>query len=113
MILRALQKDPKERYQSAGDLRIDLANLATGTIPIYPRQVSSPNWRRWLAIAIAAAVVFVSAGVLWMRHRAEHLAPEERMMAVLPFESVANDAPTNALGLGLTDTVTAKTGASR
>ena len=29
-------------------------------------------------------------------------------MAVLPFESVANDAPTNALGLGLTDTVTAK-----
>ena len=29
-------------------------------------------------------------------------------MAVLPFESVANDAPTNALGLGLTETVTAK-----
>src|SRR5205085_3722148 len=31
VILRALQKDPRERYQSAGDLRIDLANLATGT----------------------------------------------------------------------------------
>jgi tetratricopeptide (TPR) repeat protein len=30
------------------------------------------------------------------------------MMAVLPFESVANDPPTNALGLGLTETVTAK-----
>ena len=29
-------------------------------------------------------------------------------MAVLPFESVANDPPTNALGLGLTETVTAK-----
>jgi len=38
VILRALQKDPKERYQSAGDLRIDLSNLATGTAPIYPRQ---------------------------------------------------------------------------
>jgi tetratricopeptide (TPR) repeat protein len=108
VILRALQKDPKERYQSAGDLRIDLANLATGTAPIYPKQPSALNWPRWLAIMIAAAVVFVSSGVLWMRHRAEHLAPEERMMAVLPFESVANDAPTNALGLGLTDTVTAK-----
>lgn len=29
-------------------------------------------------------------------------------MAVLPFQSVANDASTNALGLGLTETVTAK-----
>jgi len=110
VILRALQKDPKERYQSAGDLRIDLANLATGTAPIYPKQASAPNWRRRLPIMIAAAVVFVivGAGVWWMRHRAGPLIPEERMMAVLPFESVANDAPTNALGLGLTDTVTAK-----
>jgi tetratricopeptide (TPR) repeat protein len=109
VILRALQKDPKERYQSAGDLRIDLANLATGTAPIYPKRAPAPNWRR-LAIMIAAAVVcaIVSVGVWWMRHRAEQLAPEERMMAVLPFESVANDAPTNALGRGLTDTVTAK-----
>lgn len=30
------------------------------------------------------------------------------MMAVLPFESLANDAPGNALGLGLTETVTSK-----
>src|SRR5208283_1705554 len=110
VILRALQKDPKERYQSAGDLRIDLANLATGTAPIYPKQAPAHNWPRWLPITIAAAVVLVivGAGVWWMRHRAGPLAPEERMMAVLPFESVANDAPTNALGLGLTDTVTAK-----
>jgi len=106
VILRALQKDPKERYQSAGDLRIDLTNLATGTMSIYSRQVPSPSWRRWLLIA--AAVVFVSVGAWWQRHRGEPPAPEQRMMAVLPFESVANDPPTNALGLGLTETVTAK-----
>ena len=41
VILRALQKDPKERYQSAGDLRIDLANLATGTAPIYAKKASA------------------------------------------------------------------------
>ncbi len=57
VIPRALQKDPRERYQSAGDVRIDLANLATGTMPIYPRQKSSPDWWRWLAIAMAAVVV--------------------------------------------------------
>jgi tetratricopeptide (TPR) repeat protein len=107
VILRALQKDPRERYQSAGDLRIDLANLATGTIPIYPRQVSSPNWWRWLAIAMAAVVV-AGLGAWWLRHRSGAPALDARMMAVLPFESVANDGPTNALGRGLTETVTAR-----
>jgi tetratricopeptide (TPR) repeat protein len=110
VILRALQKDPKERYQSAGDLRIDLANLATGTAPIYATQAPALKWRRGLLIftVIAAAVVIVGAGGWWMRHRVHAVAPEQKMMAVLPFESTANDAPTNALGLGLTETVTAK-----
>ena len=106
VILRALQKDPKERYQSAGDLRIDLANLASGTVPIYPRPRPALGWRQWLVVAMAA--VLLGGGIWWMRHRGGVTASEERMMAVLPFESVANDAPTNALGLGLTQTVTAK-----
>jgi tetratricopeptide (TPR) repeat protein len=110
VILRALQKDPKERYQSAGDLRIDLANLATGTVPIYPRPVPRLTWRLNLQIwlLIAAVVILAGTGAWWLRHRGETPAPEGRMMAVLPFESVASDAPTNALGLGLTETVTAK-----
>jgi Tfp pilus assembly protein PilF/TolB-like protein len=107
VILRALQKDPKERYQSAGDLRIDLANLATCTTPVYPKQVSSPNSLLWMAIAILTAVV-IGLGALWLRHRSEVQVLDARMMAVLPFESVAGDAPTNALGRGLTETVTAR-----
>jgi serine/threonine protein kinase/tetratricopeptide (TPR) repeat protein len=106
IILRTLQKDPTERYQSAGDLRIDLASLATGTTPIYPKPPSSTMWRRWLAIAIAVLVVF--GLIAWLRHRSKAPALDARMMAVLPFESVANDATTNALGLGLTETVTAR-----
>jgi serine/threonine protein kinase/tetratricopeptide (TPR) repeat protein len=106
VILRALQKDPKERYQSAGDLRIDLANLATGTMPIYPRPEPSVKWGRWALASLA--VVLIGAGIWWKQHPGEPFAPGERMMAVLPFEAVANDPPTNALGLGLTETVTAK-----
>ena len=106
VILRALQKDPKERYQSAGDLRIDLANLATGTMPIYPKPAPSVKWGRWALASLA--IVLIGAGFWWKIHPARPSGPEERMMAVLPFESVANDAPTNALGLGLTETVTAK-----
>jgi len=107
VILRALQKDPKERYQSAGDLRIDLANLATGTAPIYSQQSPASTWRWWAAIVVAA-VMLIGAGAWWVRHAMERAATEVKMMAVLPFESVANDAPTNALGLGLTETVSAK-----
>jgi tetratricopeptide (TPR) repeat protein len=105
IILRTLQKDPKERYQSAGDLRIDLANLATGTTPIYPQPPRSAKWMLWVSALIVIAVI--GTGVWWKRHPPAPSAPEERMMAVLPFESVANDPPTNALGLGLTETVTA------
>ncbi len=108
VILRALQKDSKERYQSAGDLRIDLANLATGTMPIYPTPARPAKWGRW--VIVSAAIALIGAVLWWKGHHGAISSPgdRERMMAVLPFESVANDPPTNALGLGLTETVTAK-----
>ena len=106
VILRALQKDPQERYQSAGDLRIDLAALATGTMPIYPKPTRQPSWRNW-AIAVLL-VALACAGIWLLRHAAKPVLASARVMAVLPFESVGNDASINALGLGLTETVTTK-----
>ena len=106
VILRALQKDPQERYQSAGDLRIDLANLATRTMPIDAAVKTPLNKARWLVIA-ALLLAVAGGGTWWVRHRGD-LHAADRVVAVLPFESVANDSPTNALGLGLTETVTAK-----
>jgi len=107
VILRALQKDPGERYQSAGDLRIDLANLTTGTMPIGAISVPRSRKWRWLPVALLT-IALVGGGIWWLRHRAKQAPPKSQVMAVLPFESVASDSPTNALGLGLTETVTAK-----
>lgn len=106
VILRTLQKDPAERYQSAGDLRFDLNSLATGTAPVY----ATPDRSRWLWwwVAAALAVVLGAAGFWWTRHLTQPPPAEDQVMAVLPFESVANDAPTNALGVGLSETLTAK-----
>ncbi len=84
VILRALQKDPKERYQSAGDLRIDLASLATGTAPIYPHSI--PSRRRWLPFAVAI-VLLVALGSWWFRYPGIPGAASETMMAVLPFDA--------------------------
>src|SRR6202163_1666543 len=83
VILRALQKDPKERYQSAGDLRIDLANLATGTIPIFPKPVRAGNRKWWLPIALL--IVLGLSGLWRQRYRTIPPARENKMMAVLPF----------------------------
>src|SRR5207248_2751381 len=103
VILRALQKDPRKRYQSAGDLRIGLANLATGTMPVVSQRHPKRNWMYWLTAVVVIAAILIIVFV-WPKTT----VPEERMMAVLPFESLANDAPSNALGLGLTETVTSK-----
>lgn len=107
VILRALQKDPKERYQSAGDIRIDLTLLASGTAPIYPKFTRPARRAWWLPLAVAI-LVLAGLGYWRLRHGGSQTPGGETMMAVLPFESVANDAPTNALGLGLTETVTAR-----
>ena len=107
VILRALQKDPRQRYQSAGDLRIDLANLASGRTTFRPRRIGRRMRQGWMPLA--AAILLLAGGAWWWeRHPSGPTAPQERMMAVLPFESVSNDPPTNALGLGLTQTLTAK-----
>jgi eukaryotic-like serine/threonine-protein kinase len=107
VILRALQKDPKQRYQSAGDLRIDLASLATGTSPIQAPSKTAPIRQRWLVIVLFS-LALAGVGIWWIRHRGGPPLAANRVMAVLPFESVANDPLTNALGLGLTETVTTK-----
>ncbi len=105
VILRTLRKDPKERYQSAGELRVDLNRLANGTVPFYAMP-ESPRRLWWWGAAVLAILLAVAG--IWWRRRAVQPPAEEQVMAVLPFESVANDAPTNALGVGLSETVTAK-----
>jgi serine/threonine-protein kinase len=106
VIQRALCRAPGERYQSAGDLRIDLNQLAMGTAPIYAT-ARTPRWAWWVAAAVL--VVALAVGGLWRaRHGRSGASGEDQVMAVLPFEAAGNDAAANALGTGLSETLTAK-----
>ena len=72
IILKCLQKEPENRYQSAAELEVDLRQLATLEVPRSGTAVRRlPIWRRHpgvataLAVALSAIVVGLSVGRWW------------------------------------------------
>jgi eukaryotic-like serine/threonine-protein kinase len=117
VILKCLEKDPKMRYQSANELLEDLKELARGSGPhrLVAVQPSS-SWpsKRWLFVGLALMVLLLAAVALrskvvgWLGRKEPSLRQQQKIMAVLPIDAVGQDPATSALGLGLTETVTAK-----
>src|SRR5215468_874707 len=91
---RCLERDPKVRYQSAGDLAADLERWLGGR-PIVARPVSPPArvWR-WSRrnpklVGAATAGLLLGAATVWLFRgeifRAPPFNPPEKSIAVLPF----------------------------
>src|SRR4029079_2225257 len=107
---RCLERQPKDRYHSAGDLAVDLERWLEG-LPIIARPLSPPARAvRWskpnpkLAVATAVAVCSaMAAAFLFFSHNGlapqSALAPRlsttssipEKSVAVLPFENRSRD----------------------
>jgi serine/threonine-protein kinase len=112
VVLRALDRDRDRRYQSAGEMCADLSRLLAGdqiATETLRRtgvvEVETKRRRRHLVLGVAAVLlVGVAIGFLvklrW--------APQQRILAVLPIDTVGQDSATNALGIGLMETLTAK-----
>jgi serine/threonine-protein kinase len=91
---RCLERDPKARYQSAGDLAADLERWLDGR-PIVARPVSPPariwRWSRRNPKLVGAGVagLLFGAAAVWLFRgelfRASHFNPPEKSIAVLPF----------------------------
>jgi serine/threonine-protein kinase len=111
IIGKALTKDIEARYQTAGDLRNDLAAFAgnremegqeggprTGTTPVQPSR------RARVMVALAAVLLLIAAGLLWLRQQAEQSAAEHtvvltpRPASVTPQPAQAPDAAASAAG---------------
>src|SRR6266700_4219817 len=99
---RSLERDPKARYQSAGDLAADLERWLGGR-PIVARPVSPPAriWR-WSQrnpklVGAATAGLLLGAAAVWLfggdLFRASQFNPPGKSIAVLPFtdSSETND----------------------
>ena len=92
---RCLERDPKARYHSAGDLAVDLERWLDGR-PIVARPVSPPariwRWSRRnpkLVATGAACLLFGAAAIWW--YRGELVGAPEKSIAVLPFENLDRD----------------------
>jgi len=117
VILKALDRDPDRRYQSARELRVDLMRLLAGSeVDIESRPPSSSGFTRpvsdryvvarkpwpWITAAIAAVLILAVAGViLWRKSsssagspREASLASDIHSIAVLPFTDLSSNGET-------------------
>ena len=116
IILKALDKDPERRYQSARELRVDLNRLQSAGSDVgsdLRATLQVPLNRKLKRIAVAAAVVATFAvllglGVWKWKHRIASTSRAPRILAVLPFKALGADDATAAFGAGMTETLTAK-----
>ena len=107
---KALQKNAASRYQTASEMRDDLASIAGGTKPMWARR---PHRLLRITLASLAALVVVAAAVAVVnpgfRTGLAHLfygGTGELHLAVLPFENIGSDPTNQAFCDGLMETVT-------
>jgi serine/threonine protein kinase/tetratricopeptide (TPR) repeat protein len=114
VILKALDKDPNRRYQSADELGVDLLRLlptteASGKLSIteFGTRKSQMSWTAWIAIMAVVLACMYGGYRLQERWGNPHRSAN-KLLTVLPFDSTGQDENTNALIVGLTETLTAR-----
>lgn len=109
VILKAIDKNPERRYQSARELGVDLMRMlpsaathVSTTFAEARRRSASP---KWTAVFVVLAAACLYAG--YRLHQTSSPAVNRRLLTVLPFDSAGQDENTAALVRGMTETVTA------
>lgn len=115
---KMLAKDPDKRFATAPDLLVDLCALQRPTSEPLSRRVQRV-WLKASGLVVAAGiaiVILILAAMVSVFPRARlsfrswlgiQPVPHEKLVAVLPFTGVSNDAETTPFRDGLTETLTA------
>jgi len=111
IILKALDKDPNRRYQSARELRVDLERLGAPLLAraARPRRRIA-GWLRAVAgVLIVVAAVLVVSNVGGMRNRllGRPVPGRVESLAVLPLVNLSHDPEQEYFADGMTEELTA------
>jgi TolB-like protein/Flp pilus assembly protein TadD len=101
IILKACDNDVHKRYQTATEIRNDLAQLGIGT------SVQRVRKNFWLLTTFSAVLLCASVAALalyWFRQPTTSLPPE-KSVAVLPFENLSNEAGDAYLAEGIQEQI--------
>ncbi|MEP6770066.1 MAG: protein kinase [Acidobacteriota bacterium] len=109
-----LEKNPQERFQSAGDIAFALSALPGQ--PVGSGATSRRGSRRGLAWGGAALALLVLAGaaLLWQRaqkvgaRRPQATSSDRRSIAVLPFQNLSPDPENSFFADGMTEDILAQ-----
>jgi TolB-like protein/Tfp pilus assembly protein PilF/predicted Ser/Thr protein kinase len=118
IILKCLDKDPENRYQSATELVVDLRRLSTptsqsgGTLPAAKARVRRGSARQ-IAYAAVGVLVLAAAGVATnvggCRERllSREASPRIQSLAVLPLANLSHDPEQDYFADGMTEALIA------
>src|ERR1700691_2402507 len=124
IIGKAMEKDRKQRYQSATQMKADLQQLKreneSGQVKSGLHQArlrvasntfgraSASRWQLWVLLGTAAVLVTVLAavGAYWIKHRSMVSLEQTNAIAVLPLQNMNGDFAVDYLRYALADELT-------
>src|SRR6204780_2559534 len=130
IIGKAMEKDRKERYQSATQMKADLqflrretesGQVRSGLHTARMRVASNTfgrtgnRWQLWLLLGTLAmlATVLAAVGAYWLKHREVANAEQKNAIAVLPLQNMNGDFSVDYLRFALADELTSVLSYSR
>jgi len=113
VILKCLQKEPANRYQTAQELCIDLRRLQTASAEINVARKPTRARTHWVPIASLIVILLVAVPMSFLKFRAWQARTRAtsqissiRSLAVLPLENMSRDPEQEYFADGMTDELT-------